>query len=69
MGSDVVVLGLLFNSSTASRSSDLDQGREDDLSFFDYSSTFCVLLIKLHYHFFPYLVKEYNFMFINIEER
>ena len=27
-------------------------GREDDLSFFDYSSPFCVLLIEFHFTFF-----------------
>ena len=44
----------------------LKRGRVDDLPFFDYSSPFYFLLIEFHRILFPYLVKEYNVMFINI---
>ena len=30
---------------------DFNRGRVDDLSFFDYLSPFCFLLIKFHYYF------------------
>ena len=37
----------------------------DDLSFFDYSSTFCFLLIAFRCTF-PFLIKDYHILFIII---
>ena len=41
------------------------RGRVDDLSFFDYLSAFCFLLIEFHI-LFPFLINYYHIMFIII---
>ena len=43
----------------------LSRGRVDDLSFFDYLSPFCLLLIEFHC-IFSYLIKYCNILFIII---
>ena len=42
------------------------RGRVDDLSFFDYLSSVCFLLIEFHSLLFPYLIKYYKIMCIII---
>ena len=44
-----------------------ERGRMDDLSFFEYLSPFCFLLIKFHYTFSIFFIKYYHIMLIGCD--